>query len=120
MAAHRAECAENPLVSERGPRRGTPRRPSLLVDGDRHTMTALATAVREDLLAAGGRHAGAEAVSAKAAKVVGLIRALHDGGREKSIETRLRQARRQENGGSSSLAFLALGHGAGLGCMPHP
>src|SRR5262249_35851635 len=51
---------------------------SLLVDRDRQAMTALAAAALEDLAAAGGGHASAEAVRAGAAGVVGLVRALHD------------------------------------------
>lgn len=40
-------------------------------------MTTLAASVREDLLPAAGRHPSAEAVSAEAAKVVGLESTLH-------------------------------------------
>lgn len=50
---------------------------SLLVDGHRQAMTALAAAVRQDLLPSGGGHAGAKPVGAEAAKVVRLVRAFH-------------------------------------------
>ena len=64
--------------------------PLLLEDGDGETLAALATAIREDLLAAALRHASAKPVLTDPANVVRLISAFH-GGAEKSTEERLRQ-----------------------------
>ena len=58
-------------------------RPSrlLLVDGRDEALPPLAAAVREHLAATRGGHAGAKAVGAGSADVVGLVRALHGWGR---------------------------------------
>jgi len=52
---------------------------SLLIDGRNEALPALAAAIGENLAAATGRHAGAKAVRARPANVVGLIGTLHDG-----------------------------------------
>ena len=56
----------------------------LLVDRRHEALAALAAAILEDLAAAARRHAGAEAVRACPADVVGLVGALHGGARKKA------------------------------------
>lgn len=53
---------------------------SLLEDRNRQARAALAAAIGEHFLATSGRHASAESVGAKAAKVMGLVGALHGSG----------------------------------------
>ena len=59
-------------------------RPLLLVDGRHQVLATLAAAILKDFPAAVRRHAGAEAVGACPADVVGLVGALHGGAQKKA------------------------------------
>jgi hypothetical protein len=50
----------------------------LFVDADRETRAALAAAIGKNFLTARSLHPSAEAMGAKSAEVVGLVRALHN------------------------------------------